>query len=168
MLDKLLPVILPPCIAQVIGRGTPVDFNKKFIDGKPIFGKGKTWVGTLGGIGISFIVLEILYFLGLIFDNVPSDRAIGLFFFLSCGSMFGDLFNSFIKRRLGIERGGKFIGDRVNSPLGGFVFTYIMCPDLLFSVYSVIDMVVITSVVGVGHVLLSRIAHKVGIKKERW
>jgi len=168
VLDKFLPIVLPPCIAQVVGRGTPIDFNKKFIDSKPIFGRGKTWVGTLGSLGISFFILKVLYITGLMFTNIPEGNFDILVSILLTGSILGDLCNSFVKRRLSIERGGKFIGDRINSPVGGFVFTYIICPGLLFSVYSILDMIVITVAVGVAHILMSKFAYRIGIKKEGW
>lgn len=68
----------------------PLDRNKAFMDGRPLFGPGKTVRGILSAI-IATTLLAPLAGLG------PAQGAVfGLL------AMLGDLVSSFIKRRLGI------------------------------------------------------------------
>ncbi len=85
----------------------PLDGGRIF-RGKRIFGDGKTWEGTIGGIivGILAGTLEVMYqkdiaYLGL---NLP-QMTMPLVIALSIGTMIGDIGGSFIKRRLDIKRG---------------------------------------------------------------
>lgn len=87
---------------------SPVDGRRNF-RGKRLFGDGKTWEGTIAGImvGISVGWLQVigqkqLEYLGL---GLPEMTA-PLVVMLCLGTMAGDIIGSFVKRRLGIERGG--------------------------------------------------------------
>ncbi len=71
----------------------PIDFKKNFIDKKRILGDGKTFEGSFCAILASIIFGTIL--------KLP----ISLSFRIGLGAVLGDIFESFIKRRLGIERG---------------------------------------------------------------
>lgn len=76
----------------------PVDFGTRLSDGYPLFGHSKTWRGITAAIFItSFISASLGY--------PPSiGLLIGIF------AMLGDLFSSFVKRRLAIEPSGMFTG----------------------------------------------------------
>lgn len=69
----------------------PLDFNFIAIDGKPLLGKSKTIRGILLAVVVTTLVAELL--------------GLGWQLGMSIGSlsMAGDLFSSFIKRRLGIS-----------------------------------------------------------------
>jgi len=69
-----------------------LDMGKKFLDGRRILGDGKTARGFVGGLIVGTIV-------GLL-------QGVARGFLLALGALLGDLASSFIKRRLGIERGG--------------------------------------------------------------
>lgn len=69
-----------------------MDMGKKFLDGRRIFGEGKTTCGFLGGLAVGTMV-------GLL-----QGRPL-LGFMLAIGALLGDLVGSFIKRRLGMARG---------------------------------------------------------------
>ncbi len=89
--------ILPSYIANmspvIFGGGKPIDFNKKFIDGRRILGDHKTIRGFISGVILGTIA------------GIAQGRALqGIL--LSLGAMVGDAIGSFIKRRLGIEEGG--------------------------------------------------------------
>ncbi|MCQ5340501.1 MAG: CDP-2,3-bis-(O-geranylgeranyl)-sn-glycerol synthase [Candidatus Methanomethylicia archaeon] len=88
--------ILPAYIANatpVIFKGKkPIDFGKNFIDGKRIFGDGKTFEGFISGL-----------FFGTLTGIIMGSPFRG--FLLSFGALIGDLIGAFIKRRLGIPRG---------------------------------------------------------------
>ena len=99
--------------AVITGGHYPVDFGKKFVDGKRIFGDGKTWSGFFGGVasGVIFglVIYALLVVLNLHIGNFSSTLtgAIEVIVTMSAGSLLGDMTGSFIKRRIGIERGGK-------------------------------------------------------------
>ncbi len=93
---ETLYIYLPAYIANatpvVLGGGGSLDGDKKWLDGKPLFGDHKTVRGTLSGLAAGFLV-------GLI-QQTPYRGAI-----LSIGAIVGDLIGSFIKRRMNLEPG---------------------------------------------------------------
>ncbi len=103
LLGSAIWFILPAYVANgapvVFGGGRPIDGNRKFFDGRPIFGAGKTVHGFLAGLvagtvmGLiqAAITWQVLYIL------------VG--FLMSLGALSGDLLGSFIKRRLKMPRG---------------------------------------------------------------
>ncbi|WP_393971395.1 CDP-2,3-bis-(O-geranylgeranyl)-sn-glycerol synthase [Oxyplasma meridianum] len=108
-----IPAFIANPGAVITGGHFPIDFGKKFVDGKRIFGDGKTWSGFFGGVasGVIFglIIYALLVVLNLHIGNFSSTitGAIGVLITMSAGSLLGDMVGSFIKRRIGIERGGK-------------------------------------------------------------
>ena len=77
---------------------------------KRLLGDGKTWEGLAGGIIVGVLVgaLQVAYqaeldYLGL---GLP-QMTMPLVAALVLGAMAGDLLGSFIKRRIGIKRGGQ-------------------------------------------------------------
>lgn len=149
--------ILPAYIANatplvVVRRGHPLDFNKKFIDNKPLLGPGKTIEGFLIGF-ISGVFIGVL--------QNPSNllRAITL----SLGAMLGDSLGSFIKRRLNIGRGrpAPFLDQ----------LTFIIVAILLssnFETYTWDEICIILFITFPMHVITNIIAYKIGIKKVPW
>jgi len=105
ILGSALWFILPAYVANatpvVLGGGRPIDAGEKFIDGRPIFGAGKTVRGFIAGLAAGT-------FVGLLqgIAEGPLSRYLALGFLLALGALLGDLLGSFIKRRLGIKRGG--------------------------------------------------------------
>lgn len=88
----ILPAYLANAAPAVVGGGPPLDLGKRFVDGRRIFGDGKTLRGFLGGLAAGTVV------------GVLQGRPwAGLM--LALGAMLGDLVGSFIKRRLNISRG---------------------------------------------------------------
>ncbi|NPA94836.1 MAG: CDP-archaeol synthase [Thermodesulfobacteria bacterium] len=76
----------------------PVDFNKTFFDGRPILGPHKTWRGLIAsvtGSAIAALLLGVCYLDGI---------------YLAIWSMAGDMFTSFVKRRIGLSSGARFTG----------------------------------------------------------
>jgi len=123
--------ILPAYIAnaspvvgvKLIGRGTPIDRGLLAWDGRRLLGDGKTFEGLLFGLTCGTIT-------GLIIisqNNLGAHRSPLEPFLLSVGTMIGDILGSFIKRRLGLERGAPApildqIGFAVCALLLGFTF----------------------------------------------
>ena len=94
----------------------PMDFNKKFIDGKRIFGDNKTWKGFVGYLVLNILITVIWGFvcngcginhLNYFYVNNNNTIIFNIFtgLLLGLGYSLFELPNSFIKRRLGIEEG---------------------------------------------------------------
>ncbi len=83
----------------LINGSKPIDGGRQWIDGKRIFGDGKTWegltTGLLGGY-VASLALSIYF---------NSASLIPVLLTASMAALLGDLTGSFIKRRLGLNRG---------------------------------------------------------------
>ncbi len=105
LLASALWFILPAYIANaapvVLGGGKSIDGGRQFIDGRRIFGAGKTVQGFVAGLAAGTFVGLLQ---GIAVGPLPDYLALG--FLLALGALLGDLLGSFIKRRLGIKRGG--------------------------------------------------------------
>ena len=97
----ILPAYSANATPVVLGGGRPIDGGRKFRDGRPIFGPGKTIRGFVAGLVAGPVVGALQ---GVWAGDVFTYTVIG--FLLALGALTGDLLGSFIKRRLGISRGG--------------------------------------------------------------
>jgi CDP-2,3-bis-(O-geranylgeranyl)-sn-glycerol synthase len=180
----LIILILPAYFANstpvIFGGGTPVDFNKKFIDKKRIFGDGKTWRGLFAGLffgslagwlegQLCYSAVMESYFHPLI-SLTPSGSICSNFAFLgflmASGTMFGDLFGSFIKRRLGMPSGHpSIILDQLTFLFFALLFIFPFMPNNFFTLNGVVFLIVLTYIL---HVSTNFIANKLGLKKVPW
>ncbi|MFH0816975.1 MAG: CDP-2,3-bis-(O-geranylgeranyl)-sn-glycerol synthase [Methanobacteriota archaeon] len=109
-----LPAMAPNSGAVLLGGGAPMDFGRSMKDGRRVFGDGKTWRGFFGGIacgiGLGLVQMGIAYAAGSgdYWGFSPFPGILLVFLFLSVGAMLGDLLGSFVKRRLGGERGASY------------------------------------------------------------
>ncbi|MGD8568516.1 MAG: CDP-archaeol synthase [Gammaproteobacteria bacterium] len=108
----------PILLRRLLGSrlSIPVDFGCRFFDNKPLFGASKTWVGVAGILAAGIAVSALL----------RMELHIGLL--VGCGVMLGDLFSSFVKRRLGLKVSSMAIGlDQVPESL----FPYLLVMERL-------------------------------------
>jgi CDP-2,3-bis-(O-geranylgeranyl)-sn-glycerol synthase len=115
-----IPVYLSNGLALVYGGGTRLDLGRKFLDGKPLLGGGKTFRGTIAGILFGFLgsLMVSLLFPGLAAFLPVSYVLYG--FLLATGSVLGDIAASFFKRRLGLEQGTNILLlDQLDFLFGG-------------------------------------------------
>jgi CDP-2,3-bis-(O-geranylgeranyl)-sn-glycerol synthase len=106
---------MAPCLVRNIfpKLAVPIDFNKK-IGGKLIFGRNKTYRGLIFGIlfGMLTAFLQFLVYKNGLFPNialVDYSNWLLIGFLMSFGALFGDLAESFVKRRLNLQPGSRFI-----------------------------------------------------------
>ena len=165
----VLPAYIANASALLVGGGTPIDFKKNWKDGKRILGDGKTWrglisgavVGMAGGFGLSIVAIlaneSEFAFLGLSdFGRYPlMIPVIGAICF---GALFGDIIESFFKRRFGKNRGEDWIPfDQIDFIFGALFFTFIVAGLLhilgltscnwffkTFSVWHILVLIVLT------------------------
>lgn len=141
----------------------PVDF------GNNIFGKNKTYRGLLFGVLFGIIVAYIqflLYNYWGIFQSlsfVDYSNWLLLGFLFGFGALFGDMVESFVKRRIGIESGQRFVPwDQLDFVIGSLVLAGIVV-DIT---WRKILFIAIISVIG--HILVNHSAYYLGIRKEKW
>ncbi|MHA1115737.1 MAG: CDP-archaeol synthase, partial [Candidatus Heimdallarchaeaceae archaeon] len=149
--------------------GYPVDFYKNFIDGKRILGNHKTIRGLLAGILFGFVTsIVVWYTVGDLFQQLYGSMGlkypiwIGLV--MGWGCNFGDMFGSFIKRRLNIASGGKFpVFDQTGYMIFGLLWSW---PVFKFIPWQfLVTLLVISPLL---HILANLLAYAVKAKDVWW
>lgn len=134
----ILPAYAANGAAVLVGGGKPIDFGRKWRDGRRILGDGKTWRGLFYGslvgsiVGFSqafagkYIEMEGLNILNLdYFEGFP--LMIPLVLSLCFGALLGDIVESFFKRRMGKERGEDWIPfDQLDFLLGALFLSFLV------------------------------------------
>lgn len=152
---KLLLLIVtanavPVLLTTLLGRrfATPLDGGRKFLDGRPWFGKSKTLRGITGALLATLLVARLLHL----------PLAIGLL--VAAGAMAGDLTSSFIKRRLNRPPSSQAIGlDQIPEAL----FPLLLVQSLMH--LGALSIVFLTLVFMVLEMTLSPLLHKLHLRK---
>ncbi|PKP54450.1 MAG: hypothetical protein CVT90_01200 [Candidatus Altiarchaeales archaeon HGW-Altiarchaeales-3] len=148
----ILPAYAASSFAVVSGGRFVIDFNKKLF-GKRIFGNGKTFSGFFGGVFAGGVI-------GFLLGSFDTGLVI------ASGAMIGDLAGSFIKRRLGFERGASvLLLDQLDFVAGALVFGYLIIPDVLPSITAIIFILILTPFL---HLFANKLAHAWKLKKRPW
>jgi CDP-2,3-bis-(O-geranylgeranyl)-sn-glycerol synthase len=157
-LKFIFPAYCANAIPVITGGGLPLDLGRKFFDGKPIFGKNKTFRGFFSGL----IVGTVAGFAeAAVFQEYYSMGYFG--FLISLGALLGDLLGAFIKRRLGIPPGGLLpIVDQVDFVVGALIFSI---PLQILSFELTLAVLVITPPL---HMVTNFAAYKLGLKSNPW
>lgn len=133
----IIPAYIANASALLIGGGTPIDFGKKWKDGKRILGDGKTWqglivgsfIGMTAGFGLSVAAkyAQMYQFPIYLDDFTGFPMMIPLIFAICFGALIGDIVESFFKRRHNIQRGEDWIPfDQIDFIIGVLIFTFLM------------------------------------------
>jgi CDP-2,3-bis-(O-geranylgeranyl)-sn-glycerol synthase len=137
------------------GGGPPLDFGKKFFDGKPILGKNKTFSGFFFGWFIGFMV-------GLI-ETMLFDYPLLFSVLTPLGALMGDLAGAFLKRRLNIAPGGLLpVIDQIDFVVGALLFSL---PLSMISWELAVAVLVITPPI---HLFTNFLAYKLKLKNNPW
>ncbi len=165
--------IIPAYIANsspvILGGLYPIDSGKLFFDKKRIFGDGKTWFGLIGGFFCGVLSSILLYELlsSSSFDLFASKPhyylAVGIL--LSAGTLMGDLFGSFLKRRFGARWGESTFLDQLTFLAGALLFCYPLGFTIIYQPLNVLFLVIFTYFI---HRFANTFAHYIGIKKVPW
>ncbi len=135
---------------------TPLDFGKK-LGGVRLFGDNKTWRGLVSGTLVAGFVAAIEYhaFYGGGFSTLFFIYGVLLGF----GALAGDAFESFLKRRAGVDPGKPwFPFDQIDYILCALAFTY-----PLFHLPLIIMAYILALYFGL-HLLISYIAYLLKLK----
>ena len=120
-LKFIFPAYCANAAPVIFGGGKPIDRGKKFIDGKPIFGVNKTFRGLIYGLIIGTIV-------GFV-EHALFKYPMAFGFITALGALIGDLFESFIKRRLGKKPGEVLpLADQLDFVSGALAFSLLVMP----------------------------------------
>ncbi len=150
----ILPAYFANAAPVILGGGTPIDGGRNFTDGRRIFGDGKTVRGFVAGLAAGTIIGSLQ---GAAKCQLSYYLPLG--FLLGLGALLGDLLGSFIKRRLGIERGGAAPG---LDQLGFVVIALLLASPIELPRWQVIvTLLVITPPI---HLATNFIGHKLKLK----
>jgi CDP-2,3-bis-(O-geranylgeranyl)-sn-glycerol synthase len=140
----------PLIVREILGSrfARPLDGGLRLADDRPLFGETKTirgFVAALVTTPLASALLGLGWEIGLL---------IGLF------AMLGDLFSSFVKRRLGMPSSSRALGlDQVPESL----FPLLACRTLIE--LAMLEVVVLVVLFSLSELLLSRVAFWLGIRK---
>lgn len=160
--------LIPPAysanaIPVIAGGGLPLDFGKKFFDGKPIFGKNKTFRGFFSGLAAGTVVgfAESVVLHENSFTNLPVTFGL----FVSLGALLGDVAAAFVKRRLGLAPGDPLpVVDQISFMIGAISFS-LPAGFQMLSWELVATVLVVTVPI---HLLTNFVAYKLGLKGDPW
>ncbi len=173
----VLYFMMPSYIANmtpVISKGImkwlayPVDFGIR-LNGKPIFGKNKTWrgllLGTIAGT-LMFVLQKWLYQFQFFQQNSLFDyttATIWLGVLLAFGTLLGDMVESFFKRRVGVKSGKPWIPfDQIDYTIGALALASI----IFFPGWA--EAGVIVAISALLHIGVNRFAYYTHIRNEKW
>jgi CDP-2,3-bis-(O-geranylgeranyl)-sn-glycerol synthase len=160
-----LPLYVANATPILIHGKTPLDFNKRLF-GQPIFGKGKTILGTAAGITAGTLIgaLILIFFPSIVQALLPDINYLYLSFTLAAGAILGDLVKSFFKRRFGIKSGQQWVlADQLDFIAGGLVLSALFIEIPAF--WLTIVLLVTTFFI---HSIANFIAFKLKLKKVPW
>jgi CDP-2,3-bis-(O-geranylgeranyl)-sn-glycerol synthase len=130
-----------------------------------LFGSHKTWRGVIFGIIFAIGVAYIQSLFDLDINLVDYSNWFVLGFLMGFGAMVGDVAESFIKRRMDIRSGARFVPwDQLDYLLGSLLLTFYLIPNgsRLFVILSVL---IVSPLL---HILANHIAYWTGIRDEKW
>jgi CDP-2,3-bis-(O-geranylgeranyl)-sn-glycerol synthase len=176
----IIPAYIANASALLIGGGKPIDFGKKYKDGKRILGDGKTWRGLIAGtfigmtagfgLSVAAIYSDMYNFPIKLSDFTGFPIMIPLIFSVCFGALMGDIIESFFKRRIGRKRGEDWIPfDQLDFILGVLFFSFLISTivNLLgfypsnwflenFTIYHILVLLIVTPFIH----LFSNFVHK--------
>jgi CDP-2,3-bis-(O-geranylgeranyl)-sn-glycerol synthase len=155
-LKFIFPAYCANAVPVLAGGGPTIDFGRKLPDGRPVFGKNKTFRGFFVGLAVGTIagLAESLVFGYPVLFGV----------LLSVGALFGDLAGAFAKRRLAISPGGSLpVVDQLDFVLGAILFSLPL--SIAWSWELLITVLVITPPI---HLLTNFAAYRLRLKSNPW
>lgn len=180
----MLPAYIANPMAAVFGGGTPVDLGRNFTDGKRVLGDGKTIRGTISGTACGMVAGLIQVWLAprlaaspALSDWTMFQGALGAYtgstllvvFLMALGALVGDSAESFIKRRLDLERGAMFpVADQLDFVLGAWLLTFVFASvwfKTYFTFWIIITVLVVTPLL---HLATNFLGYVIKVKKEPW
>ncbi|OUJ19533.1 CDP-diglyceride synthetase CdsA [Methanonatronarchaeum thermophilum] len=165
----VIPSYVPNSTAVLFQGKTPIDFKYNFIDGNRLLGDGKTIKGFIGGGFCGTIVGTTQIFLAPTLNLPTFNESIFIVATLAFGALIGDMFFSFIKRRLNKKRGAPFPGvDQLDFLIGSLAITWILHPTWFTTNFTPQILLLAFILTPIIHLTVNRIAYKLELKDEPW
>ncbi len=135
-------------LSRLLPKTHPIDLGARFFDGKRILGDGKTFEGIIIGLTVGYVAGKLVY--PPFYDPFPYVLL----------ALLGDMAGSFVKRRMGLERGAEA---PLLDQLDFLLFSYLAHPPI--SPEAAALLIVLTYFV---HRLANVVAYLIDLKKEPW
>jgi CDP-2,3-bis-(O-geranylgeranyl)-sn-glycerol synthase len=175
----IFPAYIANSSAVLFGGGTAVDFGFVCKDGRRLFGAGKTWRGFMGGTlaGVAFGFGEIISasnsYPGDFGGYGPLPNAVLIAILIPLGALVGDLLGSYIKRRMGLNRGQQMTFlDIYDLIIGVFILLIIFETVWFYNTFlngfrffALLAVIILTPIL---HRITNIAGYKLGKKKEPW
>lgn len=153
MLPAYAANMAPPFVRSWKGWNPPI--------ARRHLGSHKTVLGFAAGVGTAVLVAWLQS--RIAWDGSLADTGAWLGLRFGLGAMAGDSAKSFLKRRMGIAPGARWIPfDQLDFVVGALVLTWSRAS------LSWIDVAVILVVTAVGHVLVNHLGYWLGIRDTKW
>lgn len=137
----MLPAYVANLSGLAFGGGSPVDGGRECKDGRRLIGNGVTWKGLQNGTIIGTLVGVVLGIIGTfygdlsvltggivdlhVYGSIFGGLILG--FLMAFGALLGDAVGSFLKRRIGLQRGEPApIMDQLDFVLGALVLSLLV------------------------------------------
>jgi CDP-2,3-bis-(O-geranylgeranyl)-sn-glycerol synthase len=155
-LKFIFPAYCANAVPVLAGGGKSIDLGKTLPDGRPIFGKNKTYRGFFAGLAIGTVT-------GLA-ETAVFDYPIMFGFIVSLGALVGDLTGAFLKRRLNIPPGGLLpVVDQIDFIVGAILFSIPL--SLVRSWELIVTVLLLTPPI---HLITNYVAYKLKLKSNPW
>jgi CDP-2,3-bis-(O-geranylgeranyl)-sn-glycerol synthase len=155
-LKFIFPAYCANAVPVLAGGGKSIDLGKTLPDGRPIFGKNKTYRGFFAGLAIGTVT-------GLA-ETAVFDYPIMFGFIVSLGALVGDLTGAFLKRRLNIPPGGLLpVVDQIDFIIGAILFSIPL--SLVRSWELIVTVLLLTPPI---HLITNYVAYKLKLKSNPW
>lgn len=169
----MLPAYITNASAAFFGGKTPIDGGRYWGKNR-LLGDGKTYEGLFTGFGCGFLfgLLQELV-LSACIPRTPSFGTFPLFlgtlFCLSAGAMAGDLLGSFMKRRVGLQRGAPLpVVDQLDFVAGAWLFLFLGTRTWFMQTFSWPIILTVLLITPLLHLATNYIGFKIGRKKVPW
>ncbi len=166
----MLPAYVPNSAAAFFGGGSPIDGGRTYRDGRRIFGDGKTWRGLAAGIAIG-IVVGLIQIWGRVAAGLTMlpELTVLVVVLLSVGALLGDLVKSFVKRRLGKDRGAPWlIADQYDFVAGAFILLLLFQYGWVVTTITPLILFWIIVITPLLHRLVNILGYMMGVKDVPW
>ncbi|ACL17643.1 CDP-2,3-bis-(O-geranylgeranyl)-sn-glycerol synthase [Methanosphaerula palustris] len=166
----MLPAYLPNPAAALFGGGTPIDGGRRWSDGRRLLGDGKTWRGLVLGIlsGVLLGLIQVSVQDACVFVWLPRHTVLSVLL-LAVGALAGDMVKSFVKRRIGKERGAAWpLADQYDLVAGSLLL--LLIGDYGFAAVNLTIPVIfwILVLTPLLHRAVNLIGYAIGVKDVPW
>jgi CDP-2,3-bis-(O-geranylgeranyl)-sn-glycerol synthase len=164
----ILPAYVPNSVAVLGGGGPPIDGGRTW-RGARLLGDGKTWRGFLGGtLAGTLLALAMNAGRPALAPTLPAFPPAAVLT-LPLGAMLGDAAGSFLKRRLGRERGAPApVLDQLGFVVVALGLTVAVAPAWTLATFTLPVLAVVLLLTPLAHLLTNAGAYLLGLKAEPW